>query len=182
MSSSANSSGSGSGSSDSESSGSLDEESPILARPIFSKRRKTLAVQEPTLNSKLAMARAEQHVKVEQNEAKLEDFDGVDDTDDVEPEKEYELWRNREKYRKDRDRKKLAVLEEEKEEAVRRNLGGSTGNGEESGTAEKSDTITRKSANLGSYYAQNIDEKLLSRNYENVEDNTDHSRPTRFKK
>lgn len=112
----------------------------------------------------------------------MEDFDGVDDTDDVEPEKEYELWRNREKFRKDRDRRKLALLEEEKEEAVRRNLGGETESGKESGRSGNLDSITRKSANLGSYYAENIDEKLLKRNYKDVEDHTDHSRPTRFRK
>lgn len=174
------SSGSNSGSSDSSSS--LENESELLLRPVFLRKKKTAPHNENATPTKLAIARAEHHQKIESNNAEIQDFDGVEDTDDVDPEKEYALWKERERFRRERDRQKLADFEREKEDAVRRQMRGDDkeASGEESD--EKNGTLARKSAHLGSYYAENIDESLLKRDYTNIEDLGDHSRPTKYKR
>lgn len=109
-------------SSESSGSSSLDEASELLVWPIFLKKSRVNPEISTSANSaqELAISRAERQHQIESREVAKEEFDGVDDTDNVDPEQEFALWRARERERKLRDRQKWAEAEEEKEEALRR--------------------------------------------------------------
>lgn len=104
MSSASGSETSGSGlSSESGSSSESENESPILAKPVFVKKnQKNTAPSSKTGN---VLAKAEFQQNLESKEAKVQSFDGVDDTDDIDPEGEFEAWKQRERARKERDLK-----------------------------------------------------------------------------
>lgn len=99
----------------------------------------------------------------------------MDDTDDLDPELEFSQWQERERARMERDRKWEAELEARKEDFARRKIGL-----EKRPEAEQSE---RESAagglKLGVFYS--ADDKFSKRDYGEVEDNTDHSRPTKFR-
>lgn len=151
---------SGTGSSSDSSSTSSDSESAsILRKPVFVKKSKKLALNlDPQTKPGNVLAKAEFQQNLELKEAKQEDFDGVTDTDDLDPEAEFEAWKERERLRKVRDLEKEA-----KEE---------NGEGDEGQEGY--------SSRSGAFY-QDIDEKLLKRDVGEVVDQGDHSRPTKFK-
>lgn len=66
----------------------------------------------------IALSKAGHEMKVETGDG--DDFDGVDDADDLNPEQEYEEWQRREKERYQRDRERMAYEERTKDDKVRR--------------------------------------------------------------
>lgn len=165
--------------SSSESDSSLDDSSSddgasLLVRPVFLKKAKK-APQKAAPTPNLVIAKAEFRSLLDAKQAKTTDFSGIDDTDNVDPEQEYALWKLRELQRRQRDRLQLEQLETEKEDLLRRQQG-------TLGPKEASASASDVPKQLGSFYADGIDEKLLKRDYGEVEDLGDHSRPTRYKK
>lgn len=152
---------------------SSDDGSSLLARPVFLKKTKKQP-QKAASTSKLAISRAEFQSLLDAKEAKSTDFSGVDDTDNLDPEQEYALWKLRELQRRQRDRLRLEQLETEKEELLRRQQG--------TRVEEEPAIVTEAPKQLGSFYADGVEEKLLKRDYGEVEDLGDHSRPTRYKR
>lgn len=113
------SSNSGSESPGSGSSSSLEEET--FARPVFLKKSK--AKDTPaTTKQNAALQMAERLRTIEQKSIQKLPFDGVDDTDNLDPRAEFDAWQHRERSRRERDVQRIRDLEEAKEEAVRRKL------------------------------------------------------------
>lgn len=173
-------------SSSSDSSSSLDENSELLLKPVFLKKSNSRKPTEKAPVSKLAIARAEHHQQIDAKEAVKEDFDGVDDTDNLDPEQEYEMWKLREKERKKRDRQKLEEVENEKEDALRRQKESAVDFDIQSNfkhhEEQEINTSRTRHAQLGSFYSSSIDDRLLKRDYKDIEDLGDHSRPTKYKR
>jgi len=158
-----------------------DSNSELLARPVFLKKSSTKTERKPLATSNVALARAEHHQNIDAKEVAKQDFDGVDDTDNIDPEKEYNLWKLREKDRKLRDHKKLEDLENEKEDALRRQMNRDEGASYEVEKVQAETSKTKK-AYLGSFYSSSIEENILKRDYRDIEDLGDHSRPTKYKR
>ena len=114
-------------SSDDSSSSSSSEEETII-KPVFISQRKS----QQSTTKEISRVEEEQrkkeilNSKLDQKEASIEEtqrdeFDGVDDTDDIEPELEYENWKTRELLRLKRDFEIIKQLELEKEDQLKRN-------------------------------------------------------------
>lgn len=168
---------SGSDSASGSESSSSDENSELLARPIFLKKSAKKS-HDNASSSKMALARAEHHQQIDAKKAEKQDFDGIEDTDNVDPAHEYEMWKLREKDRKHRDHKKLEEIEQEKEDALRRQMNG----GDHAIKNTKEQAVKSKGSQLGIFYSSSIDENILKRDYRDVEDLGDHSRPTKYKR
>lgn len=139
----------------------------------------------------IALNKASHEVKIEKADG--DEFDGIDDTDDIYPEREYQEWRIREKDRYARDREVMVQEEEMKDEIMRR------GNLTEQELIEdfkkrqhEEDLLTStkpKNYHKGAFFNDNEDiNRLLKRTYEHVGDDDndddnakDHSRPTKLK-
>ncbi|CUM49784.1 Splicing factor, Prp19-binding domain-containing protein [Debaryomyces fabryi] len=139
----------------------------------------------------ITLNKASHEVKIEKADG--DEFDGIDDTDDIYPEREYQEWRIREKDRYARDREVMVQEEEMKDEIVRR------GNLTEQELIEdfkkrqhEEDLLTStkpKNYHKGAFFNDNEDiNRLLKRTYEHVGDDDndddnakDHSRPTKLK-
>lgn len=112
----------------SEESSSSDDE--VMVRPVFVSKTKRIknktqidTATDTTDSSKareIALERAENLGTIEVIEGANEAFDGVDDSDDVEPEKEYTEWRGRERKRYERDMALLREEEKAHEDKLRR--------------------------------------------------------------
>lgn len=119
---------SGSGSeSESESDSDSDSGSDRpMVKPVFlskSKRQPGQSPQEDTDRLKrITLSKAEHSLQVDEKEVKEDQFDGIQDTDDVDPEAEYLEWMQREYQRYQRDRLTLKLEEDEKDALVRRRL------------------------------------------------------------
>lgn len=96
------SSGSGLGS-DSGSSSESENDTQAFLKPVFVKKTQKQKAPQTTTGNVLAKAEFQQNL--EAKEAKVVSFDGVDDTDDIDPEGEFEAWKARERARKERDSK-----------------------------------------------------------------------------
>lgn len=139
----------------------------------------------------IALKKASREVRIE--EADGVEFDGIDDTDDIYPEKEYEEWRRREKDRYRRDRELMMQEEEMKDEIVRRgNLSEQELMEDFKKRQQKKDLLASerpKNYYRGAFFTDNEDiNRLLKRTYEHIGDNDDdddnardHSRPTKLK-
>lgn len=181
---------SGSGSSCSSDSGSdsssgSESELPLL-RPIFLKKKQKTSVA-PKYDLNLAvLAKAEHLQQIESKSVEKVPFDGIDDSDDIDPEEEYLQWRLREAARKKRDADVIAQAEMAKEDAVRRKRGvlhdGPSENKPLEGEENSGDKGLQRSTKLGAFYNENLDDKFLKRDYKDVEGMEDHSRPTKYKK
>lgn len=105
--------------SDSEYESSESDSSVELVRPVFvTKRSKAGAVEEAD-SAKIALSKAEHALRVDAREVR-DDFDGVSDGDDKDPENEYAAWRQREAERRDRDRRRMAEHDEQTRESLQR--------------------------------------------------------------
>ncbi|KAF8003153.1 hypothetical protein HF325_002398 [Metschnikowia pulcherrima] len=167
----------GSGS-DSSSDSSSDSDSQLhLARPIFLKKRQNIKNETSRDSPNAALAKAEHILKIAAKSVENLPFDGVDDRDDIDPEEEYRQWTLREAARKKRDFDRLAEEEKAKEDALRRKKGVVANPESEIHLGEKA----KKSVKIGSFYAKDVHEKFLKRDYTDVEGNEDHSRPTKYK-
>lgn len=97
-----------------------------LMRPVFLKKSKassaSSALARPAAKQNTALDKAERLHQVEQKTVKTLPFDGVEDTDNVDPKAEYEAWQKRERARRERDLQRVREAEEAKEDAVRRKL------------------------------------------------------------
>lgn len=119
---------SGSDSSGSYESSSSESESSSgeinLMRPVFLKKSKnsTSSSTDPAASQNTALDMAERLHQVEQKTLEKIPFDGVDDTDNIDPKAEYEAWQNRERARRERDIQRVREVEEAKEDAIRRKL------------------------------------------------------------
>lgn len=168
---------SGSESASESESSSSDDNAELLSRPVFLKKS-TKKPEHNAPSSKVALARAEHHQQIEVKKAEKQDFDGIEDTDNLDPAHEFEMWEVRERERKQRDRKKLEEIEQEKEDALRRQM-----NRDHGGTGDTRDQDSNgNGSQLGVFYSSSIDGNLLKRDYRDVEDLGDHSRPTRYKR
>ena len=107
----------------SESSGSTSssEGSSMVARPVYVKR--SHAGKPETFGSRLQQAKSQGLKKAEcQQKITREQVVQVDDTDDIDPEKEYIEWQLRERRRLERDRAAMDEIENAKNDAVRSKL------------------------------------------------------------
>lgn len=139
----------------------------------------------------IALNKASHEVKVEKTNG--DEFDGIDDTDDIHPEQEYDEWRIREKDRYKRDRERLIQEEQMKDEIVRRgNLTEQELIDDFKKRRQEEDSTTTsskpKNHHRGAFFNDNEDiDRLLKRTHEHVGDDDDndnakdHSRPTKFK-
>ncbi|GEQ69639.1 hypothetical protein JCM33374_g3312 [Metschnikowia sp. JCM 33374] len=104
-------SGSGSDSSSGSSSGSgsdssSDSDSELrLSRPVFLKKKQKVSSTPSHDSSRAALAKAEHLQQIESKSSDKVPFDGIDDSDDIDPEEEYKQWQLREASRKKRDAK-----------------------------------------------------------------------------
>lgn len=120
---------------DSTTTASSDEESQeeVVLKPVFltktqrEPRKKspppqTMAVSSDVTKDKkrkdITLQKAERVPSADSNNT--DEFNGVDDTDYVDVEAEYEAWVEREKYRQTRDRNEAIEKENEKENEIRR--------------------------------------------------------------
>lgn len=107
-------------SSGSEASDSSSSSSNVLARPVFiAKTKRAHVTATPSLRS-ITLAKAEFASAVDSLLVPSDQFDGVDDTDDVDPAAEYGAWRARERARLQAHRAQLQSDEAEKNDALRR--------------------------------------------------------------
>lgn len=164
---------------DSESSSSEEE----LQKPIFISKKNKNKTQNEILKGEdvvvtkrdITMQKIEQNIKTQEDiYDENDDFDGIDDTDDVDVEAEYLAWKEREKQRRIEERIRLKEVEDEKNERVRRAIN-------EEQIDEKPIQLEQLKK-LGAFFQGEDTEKFLKRDYSKIEDSTDHSRPTRFKK
>ncbi|QBM86153.1 microfibrillar-associated protein 1 [Metschnikowia aff. pulcherrima] len=170
----------GSGS-DSSSDSSSDSDSQLhMARPIFLKKKQNTKSETSRDSPNAALAKAEHILKIAAKSVENLPFDGVDDRDDIDPEEEYRQWTLREAARKKRDSDRLAEEEKSKEDALRRKKG-VVANAESDENVIHLREKAQKSAKIGSFYAKDVHEKFLKRDYTDVEGNEDHSRPTKYK-
>lgn len=123
-----NGSDSGSDSESSDSSEDSDSSDSDNAGPVvlqYVRKKKQQKPVEPKLNSdkkEISLLKWEHSINAQLALEKLskqtvsEDLGGIDDTDDVDPEKEYEEWLLRERHRVETHRAKLIAREEEEAE------------------------------------------------------------------
>lgn len=169
-------------SSDSESSSSSgsDSDSPaLIQKPIFISSRKKGKQNHSATETKshdIAIQKLDHQLQMQASEVEI-DFDGTIDTDNLDVEGEFRDWQARERERKRSERAAIEKMEQEKNDRIRRtHLPHSE---EKSEPANKPTTQTK----LGVFHSNTEGiEKFLKREYANVEDLGDHSRPTRFKK
>lgn len=175
-------------SSEAESSDS-DEPQQLLTKPIFIKRAKSKPT-EANIPDSGASDLADKLIKNMENDnnkrAQLDldtGFDGVDDTDGLDPEKEYNDWRAREYKRYLTARESIIEIENEQYDKLKRkNL---TQQELEQVHEIRQDTNNRVKSNQSSYNIgafgddDEFKKKIQNRDYR--EKKLDHSRPTRFK-
>ncbi|KAK6455449.1 micro-fibrillar-associated protein 1 [Scheffersomyces xylosifermentans] len=201
-----NESSSGSDSSGSEEESSSEEEQ-VLLKPVFLSKsqrarkneRKDVESGDPMQISdrqkQVALSKLEQSTKNSSlQDTEENDFDGIDDTDDLEPEKEFEDWKSRELARFYRDRELWRQEEAIVDERIRRE--NMTEEQLEEDFKKRQSEKSQKEENVKeskSYYHkgaffhddEEISEKFLKRDYTEVDENgdlgKDHSRPTKLK-
>ncbi|CUM63311.1 uncharacterized protein PRCAT00000882001 [Priceomyces carsonii] len=179
--------------SDSNSSGdetSSDEE--VILKPVFIdkfRRAKTVASNDKRSrgldrNDK-ALVASKMDAMSQRSTVEMDVFDGVDDTDDIDPEGDYEAWKRREKERYVRDRALLEAQEAAKNDKYRRLRAAEEAiAGQEIKAAESTEQRDgRRPLHRGAFFNddEEIQSRFLKRDYDDVEDNKDHSRPTRLK-
>lgn len=170
-------SGSGSDSGSYESSSSSGSEDEVLLKPVFLKKTTKLRATQPSA-LEIALLRAEHHLQLHEKAAEKTDYDGVDDTDDIDPEAEFEQWKQRERSRYERDIQRLRDEEQEKEDAIRRKQ---TTSAEQPEPSAERESGSADGAKIGAFYSSQVDEKFLKRDYHDIEDSGDHSRPTKYR-
>ncbi|EGW32542.1 uncharacterized protein SPAPADRAFT_51088 [Spathaspora passalidarum NRRL Y-27907] len=117
--------------SDSSESSSSEEEQQQIAKPVFiSKKNRTESPHQASTEDEdkrkrevlLSKLSTDQTItsEGETNKPSNEDFDGIDDTDDLNPEEEYNAWKQREVMRFNRDQQLIIEKEILKEEALQR--------------------------------------------------------------
>lgn len=110
-------SGTGTGTdSDSESDSESDSDSAPIERPIFIRKKAARVVtqKDNTVPVHIPIARAPSP------SLEFAEFDGIDDTDDLDPEMEFMQWQQRNDARAARDRETRAQAEAEKDDLLRR--------------------------------------------------------------
>lgn len=110
-----------SGSESSSSTSSSEGSSSMVARPVYVKR--SHAGKPETFGSRLQQEKSDVLKKAEfQQKISREEVAEVDDTDNIDPEKEYVEWQLRERRRFERDRAAMDEIENAKNDAVRSKL------------------------------------------------------------
>ncbi|KAK6463685.1 hypothetical protein DFJ63DRAFT_312994 [Scheffersomyces coipomensis] len=191
-------------SSSDEDSSSSEEEEKLMLKPIFVSKSKRQSQDQltPTTNSKdITISKLDNLTQDDKLDvSNLNDdnnFDGIDDTDDIDPEQEYNAWKQRELNRYNRDQLILQQQDSTKDDQLRRSQLNETQlikefnnrkiqpNDESINTTKSNDKYHK-----GAFYHDNddIQQKFLKRNYSpNDNDNDDndngkdHSRPTKLK-
>lgn len=110
-------------SSSGSSSSSSSENQMTLAKPVFIRKPKPSASKQTTLSKSRSalLARIDQQSQLlEVTDSTKESFDGIDDTDDLDPEAEFDEWQRREVARMERDTAVMRELEEEQLELLKR--------------------------------------------------------------
>ncbi|EMG49454.1 hypothetical protein G210_5778 [Candida maltosa Xu316] len=114
-----------------ESSSSSSEEEVLITKPVYIS--KTQRNEPPKQNDDEASSERQKQIinskldqKIEPKESVTEkdEYDGIDDTDDINPEIEFENWKLRELERFKRDQEIIKQLELEKEDQLRRKING----------------------------------------------------------
>lgn len=164
-----------------------NEPQQLLTKPVFIKRSNKKTSEEKPLDLDPSshsdkLLRNLENVNGKQNEMELEsDFNGVDDTDGLDPEAEYNAWRVREYNRYLKSREQMIELEDEESEKLRRRNMTLEQLEQQNLERMKQSGSNRDSYNIGAF-GSNDDEfkkKIKDRDYS--EKKLDHSRPTRFK-
>ncbi|OBA24031.1 hypothetical protein METBIDRAFT_36263 [Metschnikowia bicuspidata var. bicuspidata NRRL YB-4993] len=175
----------GSGS-DSDASSSGSDSALRLQRPVFVKKKLPPKAAGSRGPARAALAKAEHLQQVDSKTLEKVPFDGIDDRDDMRPEDEYTQWKLREAARKKRDALLLEETELSKEDAVRRKRGlvrtGPLPDLDENGGGTSFSKGPSIGSKLGAFYTEQLDEKLLKRDYKDIEGREDHSRPTKYKR
>lgn len=174
--------------SDSGSGSSSDSDSPPLPKPVFVNRAKRNQANEIS-NSEEISAKTSIISKLQNYEpAKEQEPDEVeiDDTDDVDPEGEFDAWRARELFRFNRDRQILETHQLEIQERLKRETMSEQELIREFQNTKKTETPGKPPSSTsryhkGAFYNDDEDGKeFLKREY--VDESVDHSRPTKLKK
>ncbi|KAH3673538.1 hypothetical protein WICMUC_003645 [Wickerhamomyces mucosus] len=165
-------------SSDSESDleSSSDSDTKLQLKPVFiSKSRraenlKTLTPEEKLLRNKdRTLKKIELHIQQDIDYRKqqlrlIQDFDGIDDTDGLDPEAEYAQWELRSLGREERDRSRLTKEQEEFEELEERRMRTEEERDtEDKLKAQRVDEKKKLYSSTGAFFK---DEALLNRNVE----------------
>ncbi|CCE79470.1 Piso0_001535 [Millerozyma farinosa CBS 7064] len=132
----------------------------------------------------------------EEVETRFENYDGVDDTDDLDIENELRVWEERERNRVERDRRKLEEEENAKDEALRlhslsererqeaflRRSEQQRKDRQESSHGEAGNSSAPGKYHKAAFYQDDEDmSKFLKRAHSEIEDDVDHSRPRKYK-
>lgn len=173
---------------------SSDEESsddePKLLRPVFIKKTKRTSKDSPKVDKALAdrertLKTIETHINQDieyrkQLKEATQNYGGIDDTDDLDPEAERASYELRKKYREDRDRARLEQEQDELEELENRRLMTEEERAEElRQEKDKSEVTTGQPKVKGAFFRE---ETLLNRDL--GEDNEKYDKtllPQRFK-
>ncbi|KAG7662788.1 uncharacterized protein J8A68_003711 [[Candida] subhashii] len=192
---------------DSDSSDSSSSEDEQIQKPIFiskKQRIKQLTQEDQKLNEdrqkQILLSKLENNDSKSLTEVATDNaddlFDGIDDTDDLDPEQEYDAWKQRELMRFERDQKIIEQQELQKEEELRRSEMTEIEKVKEfqSRKKQQDDTKSNSNDNNHGYYHKGVfynDEdkedmaNLLKRDYTEIANDNDnlkdHSRPTRLK-
>ncbi|EGV61351.1 hypothetical protein PSN45_000015 [Yamadazyma tenuis] len=165
-----------------------DEPVQLLQKPVFIKKSKS---SDASASEAVAVANNTKHKVVTNLENANEnikssqlgvEFNGVSDVDGLDPEKDYNEWKQREYVRYIRDRSEMIELEEIKADLIRRNQMSEEElvNIFEERQRAKPPNTTGASSRIGVFYNDDsLVQKLSERNYN--EKHIDHSRPTKFK-
>lgn len=163
-------------SSSSEASSESSSEEEIVAKPVFMRSKRSqqpnssIKVHESTIKDRSIDKIEKLQALQSSDDSLMNRYDGIDDTDDIDPEAEYNAWKKRSEERIKRERQRLAAEEEAKNERYRENqpIDNST-----------TDDTVLKVAKLGAFFT--VDDKFSLRPVDKLQDSEDHSRPTRFK-
>ncbi|ODV78271.1 uncharacterized protein CANTADRAFT_262663 [Suhomyces tanzawaensis NRRL Y-17324] len=98
------------------------ESSQEVLKPVFVKKGKKAELDTKEVvkdQAKTIISKLESKGTKSPDVSEKNDFDGVDDTDDLDPEQEFEQWKERERLRFLRDRQLLQTEETAKEDRLR---------------------------------------------------------------
>lgn len=83
--------------SESETDSTSSEEGFQLEKPLFVRRKQDVISRKNFDKKEVALSKAEQQQKIQNQESRENEvYDGIDDTDDLDPQLEYNQWKQRE--------------------------------------------------------------------------------------
>lgn len=196
-----NSSSDDDSSSDDSSSDDSSSDDQVMLKPVFVSKTKRNQKKDISFSKgdneedenrirNITLAKVEHNLKIDLQDISNDvEYDGIDDTDDMNPEQEYEDWKARESNRYIRDRKVSQEQEDAKDDLIRRKYLSEEDLIKDFNSRKHERDINDAPSlstnyHKGAFYNDDtgILEKYLKRDYSQVTDDydKDHSRPTKF--